>query len=198
MKKIITLVAVAMICVPAVFAQDKPDKPRNDEGWKDKMQAEKIAFITEKVGLTPEEAQVFWPVYNKFSAAKQEVGKKVREAYKELREAIKANENIDAKLEAYVKAMDESKTSVSEELKAYKSILPIEKVAKFFTTEEEFRFQQIQRLHQGGPQGGPRPGMQGGPQMGPRKGGPQGPQDGKKPFEKGDENTPMPLQNPEK
>ncbi|MCX6186302.1 MAG: hypothetical protein NTU43_04785, partial [Bacteroidetes bacterium] len=34
---------------------------------KDKIETMKIGFITQKLNLTSEEAQKFWPVYNKFS-----------------------------------------------------------------------------------------------------------------------------------
>jgi hypothetical protein len=30
----------------------------------EQIQVERIAYFTEKIGLTPEEAQVFWPIYN--------------------------------------------------------------------------------------------------------------------------------------
>jgi hypothetical protein len=34
---------------------------------RDRIEPMKIAFITQKLNLTAEEAQKFWPVYNKFS-----------------------------------------------------------------------------------------------------------------------------------
>ena len=33
--------------------------------WGARMKSEKIGFLTSEMGLTPEEAQVFWPIYNK-------------------------------------------------------------------------------------------------------------------------------------
>ena len=32
----------------------------------ERIDAQRVAFITEKVNLTPEEAQVFWPLYNRY------------------------------------------------------------------------------------------------------------------------------------
>ena len=40
-----------------------------DEGWKEKMMSEKIAFLTHELNITPIEAQTFWPVYNKIEKA---------------------------------------------------------------------------------------------------------------------------------
>ena len=32
--------------------------------WKERMMSEKIAFFTTEIGISPEEGQAFWPVYN--------------------------------------------------------------------------------------------------------------------------------------
>ncbi|MGF1926294.1 MAG: hypothetical protein ACQUHE_19130, partial [Bacteroidia bacterium] len=37
--------------------------PRFDN---EKIEAAKIAFFTQKLGLSPEEAKVFWPIYNDY------------------------------------------------------------------------------------------------------------------------------------
>jgi hypothetical protein len=37
-----------------------------EENRAEKIQSLKIAFITQKLQLTPEEAQKFWPVYNQY------------------------------------------------------------------------------------------------------------------------------------
>ena len=51
------LAAFALLSITNVDAQSKK------EGWQDKVKSEKIGFITVELNLTPEEAQVFWPVY---------------------------------------------------------------------------------------------------------------------------------------
>jgi hypothetical protein len=53
------------------FAQDKA--ANNDAGrqqrWEE-MKAKRAAYYTEKIGLTPEEAQLFWPVFNELQEKK--------------------------------------------------------------------------------------------------------------------------------
>ena len=49
-----------MACFSGIKAQD-PDDTRAE-----KIQSLKIAFITQKLQLTPDEAQKFWPVYNQY------------------------------------------------------------------------------------------------------------------------------------
>lgn len=55
MKKYLLVFLVVLGSLSGVKAQDG-----------EKIKALKIAFITQKLQLTPEEAQKFWPVYNQY------------------------------------------------------------------------------------------------------------------------------------
>ena len=61
-----------------------------DDGWKEKMMSEKIAFLTHEINITPEEAQAFWPVYNKVGKELDQARHDVMSSYKQLSEAIAA------------------------------------------------------------------------------------------------------------
>ncbi len=60
MKKIVLLLAIFFSGFTVLYAQDEND-PRGE-----KIQALKIAFITQKLNLTADEAQKFWPIYNQY------------------------------------------------------------------------------------------------------------------------------------
>jgi AAA15 family ATPase/GTPase len=60
MKRFFTLVVFLMICTVAGFGQEETNA---DAG---RLQAYKIAYLTKKLNLTPQEAQRFWPIYNKY------------------------------------------------------------------------------------------------------------------------------------
>jgi hypothetical protein len=65
-----------MICwlAVAVVAQDNnTDNTQKPDG--SRLEALKIAYISKKLNLTPEEAQRFWPVYNQYSAEIKQVRK---------------------------------------------------------------------------------------------------------------------------
>ena len=57
MKAIFTL--LFLICTLFVFAQD------GERGGR--IESLKIAFLTKKLNLSPEEAQRFWPIYNNYA-----------------------------------------------------------------------------------------------------------------------------------
>ena len=42
---------------------------------KDKINAQKVAYITRELDLTPQEAQQFWPVYNEFETQRKAINK---------------------------------------------------------------------------------------------------------------------------
>ena len=65
MKRFIAL-AACLLLAGALFAQPQGNKPSEEQRKKEfeRIQSEKIAFITQELDLSPEEAQVFWPVYN--------------------------------------------------------------------------------------------------------------------------------------
>jgi len=50
------------------------------------IKAQKSAFITTKLALTPEEAQQFWPIYNEYDDKQDALRKEMRELLKGARE----------------------------------------------------------------------------------------------------------------
>lgn len=129
------------------------------EEWKEKMKAEKIAFLTLEVGLSPEEAQAFWPVYNQVEKERDEAMFAMIRAYKELSKAIeekKSEREISSLLDIYLEAQKKLNDIENGIAARYKAVLPVEKVAKLYVAEEKFRRQQIRRLHHGG-DGKPQP-----------------------------------------
>ena len=68
MKKVISVLCALAVLSAGAFAQGPqgPQGPRRggDNGWRERVRAEKVAFLTEEIDLTESEAQVFWPIYN--------------------------------------------------------------------------------------------------------------------------------------
>lgn len=148
MKKIITIIAAAtaILCFSTAASANK----RCGEDWKEKMQSEKIAFLTTEIGLTPEEAQAFWPVYNQVEKEKDEAMHNVIKAYKELSKAIEeGSKDVAALLDKYITALAKMNEVENGVAAKYKAVLPVEKVAKLYVSEERFRRNHIRRLHGG-------------------------------------------------
>ena len=142
MKRIIIslVLALATICATA----------NNKCDWKEKMMSERIAFLTIEMDLTPEEAQVFWPVYNQVDAEKEKAMHDMFSAYKAMDEAVKAGKSekeISKLLDAYLAAKEKQSEIEKAADEKFRKVLPTEKVARLYLGEEKFRRQHIRKLH---------------------------------------------------
>ena len=81
MKRLQSLTLI--LCFPfLIFAQSKEDQKQNK---KEQMEAMKVAYITKELNLTAEEAQIFWPVYNKYNEVLDELKTEGRELKKSIK-----------------------------------------------------------------------------------------------------------------
>ena len=149
---IASIIAVVWFTCLSADAQPKPQ-----ENWKGKMESVKIAFLTNEIGLTPAEAQSFWPIYNSVSEELDKAMYSTFSSYMELEKAIndnKSDKEVSKCLERYLAALASQDEIRQESVDKYKKILPERKVAKIFVAEEKFRRQHIRMLqhNQGRPQ----------------------------------------------
>lgn len=135
MKKMIPVIILLMLSA-SVFAQSVDVEPNRAGQGKQRLKAQRVAFITERIDLTPEEAEKFWPMYNQFEKDKLAIQKKYK------RQA-RLTEMTDEQLE---KHMEDTFTRDQEVLdlektyfQKFKKIIPIKKVAMFQVAEREFK-----------------------------------------------------------
>jgi hypothetical protein len=114
------------------------------------MMSEKIAFLTMETGMTPEEAQAFWPVYYEVNKELNDAVVNVFKNYKALEDAVNAGKDASKLLDNYLAALEKQRSVESKAAAKYRKVLPENKVAKLYIGEEKFRRNQIRRL-QGGP-----------------------------------------------
>jgi hypothetical protein len=121
MRKIIFIVVLVFSTFTALYAQDG-----------EKIQALKIAFITQKLELTTDEAQKFWPVYNQYEG--------------EIR-GTQAINNGNA-LES-----EEKLLNIRKKYKpSFEKVIGQQKLNKLFNAEKDFRTVLIHRLKDRAPQ----------------------------------------------
>ncbi|MCK5703469.1 MAG: hypothetical protein KAI29_20065, partial [Cyclobacteriaceae bacterium] len=75
MKRVSIILMLIFISLGA-FAQ-------NREAMK-KIESARIALITERLGLSPEQAEKFWPVYREYNMERREIRQEFREARKDV------------------------------------------------------------------------------------------------------------------
>ena len=105
MKKLVSILLSLSIAAVALAQNQGGHKHGDWQKHFEKIKAERVAFITSEVGLTSQEAEVFWPVYNKIEAAQIELNKSERKAYMALCKALSTGEGDSAALlDAYLEA----------------------------------------------------------------------------------------------
>jgi hypothetical protein len=131
------------------FAQGQPPRKKEyREEKRDNVESMKIAFLTKKLDLTPEEAQQFWPVYNQYTDKLQEIRRKRRMEHKEVKHNIEemsdkeVEQDVDNEIAFRQKEIDIQKEYHSK----FKAVLPIKKVAKLYQAEEQFKRVLLDKL----------------------------------------------------
>ena len=144
-------------------------KPRR---WNEIM-SQKVAFVTQKLQLTPEEAEKFWPVYN---AASEEVWKASKKTLRAIAALVNSTKDDATQSEEEIKKlvanldnckMNEIKT-FNKLFTEISKVLPLKKAAKIYGIEEQFRQHLIKNLSKRAPGQKPKEASKPGPQPGPQ------------------------------
>lgn len=148
-----TLFLISFICFSGSIYSQQMGGPPGRKGElkqekKENIEAMKIAFLTNKLDLTPEEAQKFWPVYNQYQEKLHELRKKRRMDEKESKRNFdeltdkELEQGIENDLAARQKELDLQKEYNTK----FKAVLPIRKVSKLYAAEEQFKMVLLDRL----------------------------------------------------
>ena len=78
--KLATIFLFSLISFCVVAQDDDQDIVQPDPKAEQKIKAAHAAYITERLGLTPEEAEKFWPVYREYSQKRQEIRQQLKTA----------------------------------------------------------------------------------------------------------------------
>src|SRR5687767_285682 len=68
MKIKLLISAIMLMIFQSFIMAQRPSAPLKQES-RDRIEAQRIAFITQKLRLTPDESAKFWPVYNEYKDA---------------------------------------------------------------------------------------------------------------------------------
>lgn len=148
MKKVIWIQTVILFLGLAVYAQ-KPTTAYD----KEKLEAARVAFITNRLDLKPEQAEKFWPIFNQYNEERTKMMDKVsslnRESMQEITEA-RAKEIIQKRFSIQQQLLDREKNFMEEITK----VISLQQAIKLGGVNREFTRQVYQR-NRGGREGGP-------------------------------------------
>ncbi len=129
------MVAAAMLWMAQVSsAQEKGDQEKGE-----RIQQLKIAFISERLDLSREQAEKFWPIFNDFDGQKMNIRKQLKDFHKKMKDGIVAEKELtDA-----INKMTELRTQEAQvDKQLLLEVLPVigaDKTQRLIGLEEDFR-----------------------------------------------------------
>jgi len=146
MKRIL-LIALAIGTLAFAFSCKKTTQKSADE-----LKAEKIAFFTQKLELTPAEAEEFWPVYNEYWERKYKIIDEKRAAMKYCTQNMSSmpDEEIAKYADLYISFQKQEADLLVEFNEKFKSIIPPSKVLKLYQADYEFKSYLLQQIKKSG------------------------------------------------
>lgn len=128
-----------MICILFATYSVNAQKGKGME----KIQAQRVAYITNELSLTPAEAEKFWPVYKEYK-------QKIQQLKESLKPSKKIEEMSDAEATSFVNTLLENEIKAAEikrdYYKSFQKILPVAKVAKLEMAERSFKKELIGKM----------------------------------------------------
>jgi hypothetical protein len=109
---------------------------------REKIEALRVAFITQKLNFTADESQKFWPVYNEYQDKLRTSRKEFRNQPNTFVNDKDAQEYIDAELLLKQREFNLYK----EYYEKIKKTIPIKKVAELRQAEEDFKKELLKQL----------------------------------------------------
>ena len=114
----------------------------------ERINAQKIAFITDQLQLTSEEAEKFWPVYNQYNTQKEELNRDFMNGVSRFRKNQEAMTDKDASdlSDSYIRHAQKMVDLQKDFHLKLKEVLPPKKLLKLYTVEREFQRLLLKRL----------------------------------------------------
>jgi hypothetical protein len=143
MKYLSVILFFFTLALPAMAQGEEPAMDK-DPKTRARIDAARAAYITDRLGLTTEEAERFWPVYNEFSNKRQEL----RQQFVGAKRSGKSDQElVDLGLKIKQQELDLEKDYSGKML----NVISAQKLMTLRTADREFTrliLQQIQQRQQ--------------------------------------------------
>ena len=155
-KNLAVLIPMFLMMIVSVKAQ-----PNNQGNKRAEIEAQRIAFLTKKVGFTPEEAKQFWPIDDVYQKEMRAIKKQRRQNNKAMKEGFDtmSDKEIEAKLDKEIQLRRQEFELSEQYHKDLKGVLTPKKIARLYHAEEQFKkilMRQMQNKQGQGGNRGPR------------------------------------------
>jgi Spy/CpxP family protein refolding chaperone len=126
--------------------------PASQQDRLNQLENAKIAYLTDKVSLTQEQAQKFWPVYNDFTTKRRELNRQQRQLRTTSPDGL-TDQQIRANLNQALDLREQEVKLERDYFNKFQKILSIRQVGTLYSAERDFTREVIKRVadRRGGP-----------------------------------------------
>ena len=146
MRSVIVIMFGLLVNANVIFAQvNSADDYSKKEKFREKLEAQRIAYITNKLDLSSDESIKFWPVYNEYAKKRLEVRRENRDLRKgKGSDQMDSRNSVDDQL-----AMQEKELQLKRDYYGkFKQLLPERKLIRLEEVEKEFNMEVIKTLRE--------------------------------------------------
>ncbi|MBK6352198.1 MAG: hypothetical protein IPF46_02085 [Saprospiraceae bacterium] len=146
MRSVILIMFGLLLNANVIFAQvNSADDFSKKERFREKLEAQRIAYITNKLDLSSDESIKFWPVYNEYAKKRLEVRRENRDLRKgKGSDQMDSRNSVDDQL-----AMQEKELQLKRDYYGkFKQLLPERKLIRLEEVEKEFNMEVIKTLRE--------------------------------------------------
>lgn len=104
----------------------------------DNIRSARISLFTDRMQLTPTQAQKFWPIYNQYDNDRRSLSKQIR--------ALKSSGNASSLQK--IESLEAQKLQLKNKYKsAFLEVLTTSQLAKMYSAEEEFKKMLVDQIN---------------------------------------------------
>lgn len=117
---------------------------------RDKIQAARIAFLTNRLDLSVDQAKVFWPIFNEYDSKKsvlsRDYGQKKREIFEHSEQKSLSEDDAKKMLDIYLEQKQAELDLEKIYLKRFDEVLDAQQVWKVITFDSDFRRSLMRKI----------------------------------------------------
>jgi len=137
-----SIIFLSFISLTSAFAQ------RRSEEEMRKIQDAKVAIITNRLSLTPEQSAGFWPVYNEYSQKRRDIHRSQRKIINDKKAEGKTDDQVLNNLKEVQDLRQQELDLDKEYQNRFLKVISANQVIELYKAERTFNDMLLQRLKQ--------------------------------------------------
>ncbi len=115
---------------------------------REKIEAARIALITDRLELSPEQAEKFWPLYNEYSDQKKDLARELQQARKGIDQGTMTEDESRQLIDKTLNIRDRQLSLERQYAKRMTEVITTQQLLNLKRAEEDFRKMILRRLEE--------------------------------------------------